>query len=98
MDALVQEAKSDPEDAKKLLEERAWPTRHATNAEHGAYKLGQLAALKAALGGDQAVAAVPDGMLTDQDVMMRLEDLVLKGKITPHAAQAIIEALVIHPA
>lgn len=98
LDALVQGTKSDPEDAKKLLENRAWPARHATDAERGAYKLGQLAALETALGGDQGLAAVPNGMLTSRDVLMILENFLLKGQITPHAAQAIIEELIIGPA
>lgn|GEM_PF-5366210 len=87
-------AKSDPEDAKQLLETRSWPTQHATNAERAAYKLGQLAGMQAALEGTQALEEIPDGMVTDRDALIVLEDLVLKGQLTPEAAQAVVQKLV----
>lgn len=76
-----------------LLRNKSWPTRQGTSQERGAYKLGQLAALETALGGEQALAEIPEGVLTDKDVLVVLEDLLLKGRITPQAAQTIIQKL-----
>lgn len=87
-------AKADSEDAKQLLENRSWPTRPATNVERAAYKLGQLAGMDAALGGTQALEGISGGLLTDRDALIVLEDLLLKGQLTPEAAQAIVQKLV----
>jgi hypothetical protein len=91
---LTKSAKRDTEDVMDILKNKSWPTGQATNQERGAYKLGQLTALEVALGGEQALAEIPKGVLTDQDVLVLLEDLLLKGKITPQAAQTIIQKLV----
>lgn len=81
------------EEARQLLKTKSWPSVHGNNQENAAYKLGQLAALKVALGEKPALSEIPKGMLTDRDVLIVLEDLLLKSKITPYAAQAIIQKL-----
>ena len=81
-------------EALQLLKTRSWPAGHETIQEKAAYKLNQLVARDVALEEEKALLGLPQGMLTDRDVLSILEDLLLKGQITPNAAQAIIQKLV----
>ena len=77
-----------------LLKDKSWPRRQSTSQERGAYKLGQLTALDASLGGEFTLTEIPKDVLTAQDVIIVLEDLLLKAKLSPLAAQVIVQRLV----